>query len=497
MKISLASKWVIASLIIESFILTILVMKNVSQLESNLSTQTHIRLNEQKILLQSSFAAPMAQMDYSTIEAIIEETIKIPTIEYIIVVDNKGNCISSKGIENCKQLPTIEQNPFNKESLKDGRFDTDIQISLASQNLGKVYLGLSTKFYINAKKEMLERNIAIAIIGFMLSAIFLITVSKWITKNLVTLTLLADAIAKGDYQQRIELGDSKETYELQKSFNLMAMNIQKNIKDLEISYMEQKELSNKLKSQLEKNNEQNMLLKHQSRMAILGEMLNNIAHQWRQPLNAITVHLSGLKLKNQMHMVKDEDINEAADSVIKYATYLSNTIDDFRDFIKDNPEKENFSVQSSFNKAVDIVSASLKNNYISLEILQNDEEFFIDGISNELSQVFINILHNSKDVLLEKDIQDKLIQISFYKENNKIFITLHDNGGGIEKNILDKIFDPYFTTKHKSQGTGIGLYMSSKIIREHFSGEIIVQNEDIMSQKNIYHGAKFYIVLPC
>lgn len=495
MKLSLAWKWVIASLIIESFMLSLLLIKNVNQLENNLSEQTIIRLNEQKILLQSALIAPIVQMDYATIDAILKETKAISTIDYLIVIDNKNNCISSIGWDNCNNLPILEDNPFSKKALEDGRFDTKIPITLASQTLGEVYLGLSTKFFIQAREEMITRSIIIALIELFLSVFLLIMVSKWIIKNLVQLTHTANAIALGDYIQRIELSDSKETFELEKSFNLMTNNIQTNIQKLEISYIKQKKLTDKLKSQLEKNHEQDLLLKHQTRMAILGEMLNNIAHQWRQPLNAITIHLSGLKLKNELHLIKDEDINETANSVMKYANYLSNTIDDFRNFIQENQKKEYFDVKKSFTKALDIVNASLNNNSITLNIINNKEELFVNGIINELTQVFINILNNAKDILVEKELEYKLIEVSFYKENSKIIVTIQDNAGGIEKNIIDKIFDPYFTTKHESQGTGIGLYMSSKIIHEHFLGEIIVRNEEIKIDNNIYQGAKFYIIL--
>jgi signal transduction histidine kinase len=495
MKVSLSWKWVIASLVIECFMLSLMVMKNVNQLENDLSTITHTRLNEQKILLQSALAAPLVQMDYATIDAILKETITIPNINYLIVVDNKNNCLSSIEWEDCTKLPVSENNPFDKKSLADGQFDTSIAINIASQNLGKVYLGLSTEFYIQAKEEMINRSILIALVELLLSAVLLIAISKWITQNLISLTHTANAIAHGDYSQRIDLGDSKETSELQSSFNMMIINIQKNIHDLEISYKEQKLLSEKVQSQLLKNYEQNELLKQQSRMAAMGEMLANIAHQWRQPLNAITVHLSSMKLKNELHIIEENEINNTVDNVMKYASYLSNTIDDFRNFISNDSIKENFSIQKSFHQAKDIVSLNLTNQNITLDIINNNEELFTNGIKNELIQVFINILNNAKDVLIEHNIEHKVIQVSFYKKEHNTFITIQDNAGGIKEDIIDKIFDPYFTTKHQSQGTGIGLYMSSRIIHEHFYGEIFVKNEDIIFENNNYKGAKFYIIL--
>ena len=162
--------------------------------------------------------------------------------------------------------------------------------------------------------------------------------------------------------------------------------------------------------------------------------------------------------------------------------------------IKNDSVKENFSIQKCFNHANDIVALNLSNQEIKIDILKGDE-LFINGITNELTQVFINILNNAKDVLLEKEISPKFIQVKFYKEDEKIYITIQDNGGGVEESIIDKVFDPYFTTKHQTQGTGIGLYMCSRIIHEHFNGEIFVQNEEIIYENQAYKGAKFYIVI--
>ena len=452
MRLSLSWKWVIASLLIESLMLTLMVIKNVNQLEINLSAQTNVRLDEQKILLKSALVAPLVQMDYATINAILNETKNILTIDYLAVVDNQNNCISTVGLKDCLKLPEKELNPFSKESLEDERFDTNIPITLFSESLGKIYLGLSTKFYVQAKKEMITRSIIIAIMELILSAILLITVSKWIIKNLVKLTHSADAIARGDYSQRINLGNSKETIELQESFNLMARNIEKSILDLKHLNQKEKELFEELKSQVKINHEQDILLKHQSRMVIIGEMLNNIAHQWRQPLSAITVQMSGLKLRKELDLIEDEEIENTADSVMKYANYLSNTIDDFRDYVKDyNSKKEYFNIETSLNKALDIVSASLENNFITLNIEHSENELLVDGVINELTQVFINILNNSKDILNENNIQEKLIEVRFLKENNKITITIQDNAGGVKEDIIHKIFDPYFTTKYNNQ----------------------------------------------
>lgn len=496
MKRSLAWKWVVASLLIESFMLSVMVFKNVAQLQENLSTQTYIRLNEQKVLLQSALSAPLAQMDYATIEAILKETKEIPNIDYLVVEDSQKNFIASVGRDQQTPLPKIELNPFDEASLADKRYDTSIPITLYSQKLGEVYLGLSTDFYIQARDEMITRSIAIAIVELVLSAILLIAISQWITKNLVRLTYVANTIADGNYSKRLNLGDTKEAIELENAFNKMISNIQHNIQDLQNSYDEQKNLSLQLRDQLETNHKQHLLLEQQSRMAALGEMLANIAHQWRQPLNAITINISSLKLKNDLGVMDENDITNTSESVIKYATYLSHTIDDFRNFIKNDRVKEPFSVQYSFEKAKDIVFATLSDYHITLDVIASDNDYKVDGMLNELTQVFINLLNNAKDILIEKRTIHRIIQVKFYQDQQNVYVTIHDNGGGIKEAVINKVFDPYFTTKHKSQGTGLGLYMSAKTIHEHFMGEIFIHNELLHHDNGEDMGARFYILLP-
>ncbi len=402
MKISLAWKWVVASLIIESFMLFIMVMENVNQLTENLSSQTHVRLNEQKVLLQSALIAPIVQMDYATIDSILKETKLSYNINYLVIQDNKNNHIASIGWDKKQPIPKAENNPFDKIALADKRYDTSIPIKVSNQTLGYAYLGLSTEFYLNAKDEMITRSIFIAIIELILSAILLIAISKFITKNLTRLINTANSISNGDYSKRLELGDSKETANLEFVFNLMANNIEKTIEELKSSNQNQKRLSDGLKEQLEKNRQQNILLEQQSRMAGLGEMIGNIAHQWRQPLSGITVYASSMSIKNELDLLTKEDIEITSSSIIKHANYLSKTIDDFRNFIQNDVQKENFLIEKSLLQAKDITYASLESNYIKLEIVKNKEMIYLKGFMNELTQVVINIINNGKDILIEK-----------------------------------------------------------------------------------------------
>lgn len=225
----------------------------------------------------------------------------------------------------------------------------------------------------------------------------------------------------------------------------------------------------------------------QSKMASMGEMIANIVHQWRQPLSAITVTASSLKLSDELKIIGENEIEEKMNSILDKANYLSHTIDTFRNFLNENNNEDcEFYIENAIYRAIQIVDASIKNAHIELKnSINKDIKTKIFGKETELSQVIINILNNAKDVIKEKNIQKPWIEIGFKEKRNSCVISIEDNAGGIPDEILPKIFDPYFTTKHKSLGTGLGLHMSYRIIVESFSGKIFARNT-----KN---GAKFYI----
>ncbi len=231
------------------------------------------------------------------------------------------------------------------------------------------------------------------------------------------------------------------------------------------------------------------LLSHSTKMAQMGEMIGNIAHQWRQPLSVITTAATGMKIKKEYNMLGEEEMFSLIDSIMTNATHLSDTIDTFRNFIKEKVELKEVIIQDRINNALNIINTRLENKYIKLiNNIDYNNKMKAVIVVGELSQVIINIINNSIDILLEKDIENKWIQIDLYKENKNIVITIEDNGGGIADDILPKIFEPYFTTKHQAVGTGIGLYMSYDIIKNHMNGNLYT--------KNTKNGAKFFIELP-
>ena len=240
----------------------------------------------------------------------------------------------------------------------------------------------------------------------------------------------------------------------------------------------------------------NMLIQ-QSKMASMGEMVENITHQWRQPLNAISSTASCLMVEKEIGILEDEELDGKLDEIILKAQFLSQTIEDFKNFFTPTKDKIDVSINNVISNVQKIVSATLKINSIALYKNYDDNiELKYKCFGNELSQVLINIFNNAKDILIEKDIDNRAIQVELFKTSSKLVIKVYDSGGGISQDILPKIFKPYFTTKDKDNGTGIGLYMSHRIIKEHFKGTLKASNQDFTIGSKSYFGACFTISLP-
>ena len=237
----------------------------------------------------------------------------------------------------------------------------------------------------------------------------------------------------------------------------------------------------------------NKLFEEQSKLAAMGEMIGNIAHQWRQPLSVITTISSNIKLRSEYEQLEDYDIESDMNIIMQQAQYLSKTIDDFRNFIKNTKEAQKLSLKDTIEKTLSILHSAMINNSITI-ICDLKEDMNIEGYENELIQSFINIINNAKDAVKENVKNDeKLIFINTIKEDSSLIITIKDNGGGIPDNIIHRIFEPYFTTKNKNVGTGIGLSMTYKMITERHNASIDVYNEEYTYNNKNYKGACFKI----
>ncbi|NVN93537.1 MAG: PAS domain-containing protein [Desulfuromonadales bacterium] len=221
--------------------------------------------------------------------------------------------------------------------------------------------------------------------------------------------------------------------------------------------------------------EKEHLLMQQSRLAAMGEMINNIAHQWRQPLNALGLLIQQTQLFYDMNLFNKEFLDESVNKSMDLVNHMSQTIDDFRNFFKPDKEKVTFSVHGVVERTLSLVEDGFKSQLISIEVRFNADPKII-GFPNEFSQVLLNILMNARDALVEKRTKGAKVMVNVGEENERAVVIIADNAGGIAEEILGKIFDPYFTTKGPDRGTGVGLFMSKTIIEKNMNGRLTVRN---------------------
>ncbi|MDX1809551.1 MAG: cache domain-containing protein [Sulfurospirillaceae bacterium] len=236
-----------------------------------------------------------------------------------------------------------------------------------------------------------------------------------------------------------------------------------------------------------KRGEQERLLIEKSKFIALGEMISNIAHQWRQPLSELSAIIMNLKFRYMMGKLDKNIMIEKSKDAELLLEYMSHTIDDFRDFFSPQKDKKIFNIKDSIESVMKIIGKTIQNKNIDINIdIKDNPSIF--GYQNEFEQVLLNILSNAKDALIESKNINKEINITVRKENNQAKIDIDDNGSGIKIQPIEKIFEPYISTKWDVNGTGIGLYMSKIIIEKNMLGELIAQNLEI--------GARITIIIP-
>ena len=304
--------------------------------------------------------------------------------------------------------------------------------------------------------------------------------------------------AKGDIEEFIAIRyDVTKEVELQKNLELKEKELEFLNKTLEQRVLKQtkelkdlnENLEQKVQEEITKNKEKQKILFWQSRMASLGQMLGNIAHQWRQPLTELNLTLFNMKKAcKQNDDKKVESLYKESKNLI---SNMSNTIEDFTNFFNPQKDKKLFFIKDAINESLNILKKMLEIEDIKIKV-KIDDNIEVLGVSNELSQVLINLIQNAKDAFNQNNITNKQIDIILKEEeiqNTKYAVlSINDNALGIDTQNIESIFEPYFTTKHKSQGTGLGLFMSKMIIEKSLDGSIV--------HKNIDNGSSFTIKIP-
>lgn len=255
--------------------------------------------------------------------------------------------------------------------------------------------------------------------------------------------------------------------------------IEKYIKEVQYRENELENLNQNLAGKVQKGIQEakrkDKAILQQAKLARMGSMISMIAHQWRQPLSELSGTLMELETATRFKKVDDKHILSSIEKSDTLIEFMSNTIDDFRNFYKPDKRKENFDLLEYCKKAIELIKASLQESDIKLILdIKNNKNFY--GYPREFSQVILNLISNARDILIERDIKDPQILFKLESKGLNSIITVQDNAGGIPKDNLELIFDPYFSTKDSTKGTGLGLYISKLIIERNMGGELSVQN---------------------
>lgn len=375
----------------------------------------------------------------------------------------------------------IEQGKYKVENIITKEFNIIKNIQNNNQNIGRLLIVADLDPLYTKLKEQALSIIITELIKICFIILFIIFfLRKILTNKIELMANYAEQFSLNNINKPLDIvPDKKNTNDYNELDTVVnAINT----------------MRTNLIDEIKKSKEKDDLLSHQSKMAAMGQMISNIAHQWRQPLSQISTTATGLTLKKEHNILEDDEFYKSMDAINETTQYLSNTIDDFRNFFKPTKEKEIFFLDDTIDKSFVLIGTQLKDN--NIKIIKNISHIEIFGFENELVQTLLNIFNNARHELIKMDKNKaRLIFIDCVTKEKQVFIKVKDNAGGIPDSIISRIFEPYYTTKEKSQGTGIGLYMSQEIISKHFHGKLTVKNQSYTYEENSYVGAEFIITL--
>jgi signal transduction histidine kinase len=346
---------------------------------------------------------------------------------------------------------------IQKEGILDlkitGRLEFDVKLSIASQKSEPLLNSIMQKALNSIEQEQIN-----SIIG------------KWISikveqsydyRTLMYISIVFLVIIILILHRHITVSKiNKKLKKVQKELSLLNQTLEERVKE-----------------EVNKNRKKEKMMLHQNRLAQMGEMISMIAHQWRQPLNNLSVLNQTILLKHKLSKLDDEIMEDFKHNSKKQIHQMTQTIDDFSDFFKPDKEKTNFFIDEALNDTIEILKPLFEKNKIDIN-LNIEDKYSLFSYKNEFGQALLNILNNAKDALIENEIENKKIDIHINKENQHILLNIKDNAGGISDEIIENIFDPYFSTKDEKNGTGLGLYMTKIIIEDHMGGRISVQSKN-------------------
>ena len=419
--------------------------------------------------------------DFENIKLSID-SLENPYIKNILVTSANGDILYSKIklLDNKKRYPlkNILENSKKNDFLYYSPFE------LLEVNMGYLIIEANEEQY---KKEIYNEVKEIG--SLILISILLSIIISWIIALKITrpIELIIQKLIQTPKNSEIKFEKQNIT-----EFNFLSHTIesQRN-KLIDLN----KNLEQRIIEEVEKSKGIEKKLYEAEKLASMGEMIGNIAHQWRQPLSTISTTASGIKVMQEFNMLDVNTLSNDMDNIVKQTQHLSSTIDDFRNFVNNTNNYSTFKITKLLSKLINITKSILLNHNITL-ITNYQDDYTIDGYENELIQAMINIVNNAKDALDENDSLkngEKYLSITTRIKKGKKELIFYDNAGGIKKSNINKIFEPYFTTKHQSFGTGIGLSMAYNIISVKHEAKFEVMNYKYTYNNTLQKGAKFTI----
>ncbi|WP_458700269.1 sensor histidine kinase [Sulfurospirillum sp. 1307] len=360
-----------------------------------------------------------------------------------------------------------------KDLNKKERFEIEAKINDIFLEINSINIYLSSLINSHLKDAIAEKNRNDRIFNTSIYMLFLLIGLVFF------LSIIISAILVNHFK---ELHNSLEEKVEEKTKELKTLN---------------SSLEKRIKKEVQNSRKKDQIMFAQARLASLGEMLQNIAHQWRQPLGALMMIIQSFESKFLAGKLTEDFVESRVEDARKLAQNMSETLEDFRTFFDPNKTHKKFKIKDVIQKAIDLTKYQLEKEAVLVDFSIN-ANIEIYGFENELTHVILNLINNSKDALSSSKINPKYIKIIVKNTNKEVIINVIDNAGGIKSDIMPKVFDPYFTTKHKSVGTGIGLYMSKQMIEKHMSGKIACKNikHKLGSEEKMYDCAMFTIEIP-
>jgi C4-dicarboxylate-specific signal transduction histidine kinase len=429
----------------------------------------------------------------------------------VLVVPRRGSAIriTPKGwfVEETAQ-PVPHDNATAQESFGIVRDDTGASfyryaapIQFSGVPWGRIQIDFSTDDYDASIQQMYRQLASISLAAVLVVLTMGYFFARWLTRPIALISAAAARVAGGDLDAHVKVDRNDEIGALSVSFNQMVDALQQSrqhtqnyryeleqevaLRTEELDALN-RSLDARVRDEVGKRKQQEALLIQQSRLAAMGEMIGSIAHQWRQPLNALGLVMQNIRMQHSMGQLTDESMTRMTDKGERLMARMSSTIDEFRNFFKPSKIQENFNLRQTMMSAADIMEGTFKNASIELTVVC-DESIELFGIAGELAQVLLNLLSNSRDALKASGQGAPRILMLATVVPNGVRIDVEDNGGGIAPDVIGKIFEPYFTTKDEGQGTGIGLYMSKMIVESYLRGH--------MEASNTADGARFTVEL--